>query len=31
LAFLKIKIKFTVQQAMKAQEGSGGIALLSLT
>jgi hypothetical protein len=31
LEFLKVKIKFTLEQAMRAQKGSGGIALFSLT
>jgi hypothetical protein len=31
MAAIKVKIKFTLEQATKAQKGSGGIALLSLT
>ena len=31
LTFLKVQIKFALEQAMKTQKGSRGVALLSLT
>jgi hypothetical protein len=30
IVFVKVKVKFTLEQAMKAQRGSRGIALLFL-